>query len=91
MVEILDKQMNSLRQEIREILKEFGWDYTRTWRTHYINDGKLYKDKHLIVIRDATPYGEVRQYKYGYDLYVKGKFIKNAKTVKELKLLVEEK
>ncbi len=74
--------------------KELNWEYTRTWRMHYVDDGERYKrygKEHsacrLFEIRDLTPYGYVRQcHKDGYALYVKGKKVKHAQTVKELKL-----
>ena len=68
------------------------WEYTRTWRTHYINDGEVYASgKHwrLWEISSSAPYGCI-QLQYGYDLYHKGKFITHGKTVKELKQKVVE-
>ena len=69
------------------------WEYTRTWRTHYVDDGEIYKkgwQKHwrLWEISSSAPYGGI-QGKHGYDLYHKGKFVKHGKTVKELKKLAE--
>ena len=64
-----------------------SWDYTRTWRTHYIYDGEYYSDGphgHLWDICSSAPYGEI-QGKHGYDLYHKGQFVQHGKTVKELK------
>ena len=69
------------------------WQYSRTWRKHWIDvDGEIYKGAfHLWDILNCTPYGMVNQYNnQGYELYCKGKFIKHSKTVKELKLYVEE-
>ena len=71
------------------------WGYTRTWRTHYIDDGKIYPKGHenhwrLWEITSSARDGFV-QGKSGYDLYHKGKFVKHGKTVKELKLFVERK
>ena len=70
------------------------WSYTRNWRTHYIDDGKVYlkgreKPWRLWEISSSAQYGFI-QGKSGYDLYHKGKFLKHGKTVKELKLFVTE-
>lgn len=67
------------------------WQYSQTRRTHWIDDGEMYKNEwHLWEIRNCTPYSYVNQYhKEGYDLYHKGKLIKHGRTVKELKELVE--
>ncbi len=71
---------------------EFEWEYTRTWRTHYINDGEMYgggktKAWRLWEIMSSAPYGQY-QAKHGYDLFYKSKFVKHGKTVKELKVYV---
>ena len=71
------------------------WEYSRTWRTHYIIDSEYYGDsnvKHwqLWAITSSAPYGQI-QAKHGYDLYHKSKLVKHGKTVKELKILVEQK
>ncbi len=75
---------------------EFEWGYTRTWRTHYIWDGEVYgggkgKAWRLWEISCCTPYGQIIQAEYGYDLYYKSKFVKHGKTVKELKIFVAKK
>lgn len=67
-----------------------GWGYSRTWRSHYLDDGRRYKESYLSMIKAAVPLGTIHRYEHGYDLFVKGKFIKNAKTVKELKGLAEK-
>lgn len=67
------------------------WQFSRTNRRHCINDGEMYQNVwYLWEIRNCTPYGQINQlFKEGYDLYHKGKLIKHAKTVKELKRLVK--
>lgn len=70
------------------------WEYSRSWRAHYIDDGVYYsnsdtKHRQLWTIASSAPYG-CYQNKYGYDLYHKGKFVKHGKTVKELKTYVAE-
>ena len=68
------------------------WEYTRTWRMHYIDDGEYYgtgKHWRLWEICSSAPYGEI-QGKHGYDLYYKAKFVKHGKTVKELKIYAAE-
>lgn len=68
------------------------WEYSRTWRKHYIDDGTIYtsgKHCYLWEICSAAAYGFV-QGDNGYDLYHKGRFGKHGKTVKELKLYVEQ-
>jgi len=75
-------------------MAEFEWEYTRNGRTHYIDDGEVYVPNcnhwRLWEISSSAPYG-FSQMKYGYDLYHKAKFVKHGKTVKELKMYVEEK
>lgn len=72
------------------------WEYTRTWRKHYIDDDgfNCYDGDgphgHLLEICSSAPYSQI-QGKYGYDLYYKGKFILHGKKVKELKKFAEEK
>lgn len=65
------------------------WEYSRTWRRHYIHDGEYYRYKkerltYLWEIVSSAPYGYIQD-KHGYDLYHKGKFIQHGETVKELK------
>ena len=67
------------------------WEYTRTWRRHYIDDGEMYSTEihhYLWDISSSAPYGFIQE-KHGYDLYHKGKFVQHGKTVKELKTVVE--
>lgn len=69
------------------------WSFTRTWRTHYIDNGEYYAKEwqnhwRLWEICSSAPYGTI-QGKYGYDLYYKGKLRKHGKTVKELKQFAE--
>lgn len=69
---------------------ELEWEYTRTWRRHYIYDDEVYGSgvhTYLWEINSSAPYGEI-QGKHGYDLYHKGKLVKHGKTVKELKQAV---
>jgi hypothetical protein len=75
------------------------WQYSRSWRKHYVDDGKFYEEKlratishwrYLYEIVDLTPYGFTHQLnKEGYDLYHKK--IGHGKTVKELKMQAEIK
>lgn len=75
------------------------WQYSRTHRKHWIDAGELYNPSpngtptgYLWEIVNCTPCGFCNQIgKEGYDLYHKGKRIKHAKTVKELKGLIPEK
>ena len=69
------------------------WDYSSTWRRHYINNGEFYsfgknESYYLWEIRSSAPYGSIQE-KHGYDLYYKGKEIRHGKTVKELKRIVQ--
>ncbi len=67
------------------------WEYSRTRRKHYINDGEVYatgQHWNLWEICSSAPYGFIQE-KHGYDLCHKGKFIQHGKTVKELKIVVE--
>ena len=75
-------------------MKEFYWEYTRTNRFHWIDDGTYYKpgkwDKKVYELRrwaivDCADYGIIHSKEDGYDLWHKGKLVKHAKTVKELK------
>ncbi len=73
---------------------ELEWEYSRNWRTHWIDDGEYYGKTsapywQLWAIASAAPYG-FAQGKHGYDLYHKSKKIMHGKTVKELKLYVAE-
>lgn len=70
-----------------------SWQYTRNCRKHYIYDGEFYTNgphHHLWEICSSAPYGQYQD-KHGYDLYHKGKLLEHGKTVKELKLIVEQK
>lgn len=70
------------------------WQYTRTWRRHWVDDGEIYgADEihcYLWDISSSAPYGQYQD-KQGYDLYHKGKLIKHGKTVKELKQIAQLK
>lgn len=70
------------------------WEYTRSQRTHYINDGEYYGyrgERHwrLWEICSSAPYGG-RQGKHGYDLYHASNLVTHGKTVKELKIYVAQ-
>ena len=71
------------------------WQYTRTYRRHYIYDGEFYNiegtiHNHLWEISSTCGSYVHPPNRDGYDLYHKGKLIKHAKTVKELKIHVTE-
>ena len=74
---------------------KYCWQYSRSARKHWIDDGEILINKktHKILNRwtiyDTTPYGQYHQRKYGYDLYKREKKLMNRKTVKELKEYVK--
>ena len=89
---VYDEEMNEKHKWDCDCL-QCSWVYTRTWRSHRINDGKCYADGphcYLWEIYSSAPYG-CSQGKHGYDLYHKGNLIKHGKTVKELKQFVGSK
>ena len=75
----------------RRIILLLDWQYSRSQRKHYVDNGDFYKERHLYEIVDLTPYRFTHQLnKEGYDLYHKGKKIGHGQTVKELKARVVE-
>ena len=72
------------------------WQYSRTARRHWVDDGELYWDceampYRVLQIKCQTPYGQIPHRKYGYKMYYKANLIMHARTVKECKLLAEIK
>jgi hypothetical protein len=72
------------------------WQYTRTFRYHWVDTGHFYDSKddnsrmeYYLEIRCCTPIQCYIDKKLGYDLHCKGKKVKHAKTVKELKEFAE--
>ena len=71
------------------------WEYTRTHRKHFVNDDEYtnYTDDGLwnlwCIVCTCGVYCWPPN-RDGYDLYHKGKKLKHAKTVKELKLFAED-
>ncbi len=63
---------------------------------HYVENGERYFSgdhpsktdcpHRYLEIACCTPFGQIIDRKRGYDLFYKGKYVKHAKTVKELKM-----
>ena len=68
---------------------KWPWDYSRNRKMHWIDDGDFYKEHYLFEIKDCRPMGYVHKPFHGYDLYHKGKYIRHARTVIELKQLAD--
>ncbi len=77
----------------KKVVHKYEWEYTRTWRRHEVENGERYfkEDRPYDYLEKhcCTPYGEIIQRQYGYDLFYKAKKVKHGKTVKELKLYAE--
>ncbi len=75
------------------------WQYTRSGRRHWVEDGHRYKDgsrckygsRYYLEIVCCSPYNEYPQKKHGYDLFFKGQKVLHAETVKEIKKSCERK
>lgn len=78
---------------MKKKVHKYEWQYTRSWRYYWIDNSEMYEDgegnknrpRYYCEIHCCTPYGQIIQREYGYDLFYKGKKVIHGKTVKELK------